>query len=68
MADFEFELTVTRRKPNPEYEEPKPGTYYHGNNPVPRFVEERTLCVVLTREEFDAIRFACLRGTFTESP
>lgn len=66
VSDLEFELTVTQRKPNPDYQEPRVGFYQNAG--VPQFIEERTLYVVLTRDEFNAVRLACVSRMFEGAP
>lgn len=57
---YQYELTVTRRQPNPEFKENRSGYgVSYGQNPE-RFISRTKLTVVLTEKEFDAVRKACL--------
>lgn len=63
VSDLEFELVVTRRKPNPAFAEhlrmSRENQYYHSSSP-PEFLDERALRVVLSPKEFNAVRIAVL--------
>lgn len=58
---MEYELTVNRREPNPDYDTASANKYGNFDSPNNRmFLEERSLIVILTEAEYRQVKEAVL--------